>query len=547
MLTGAMFMLEIYDRVLPSRSVPTLIGIAILAGGLYVAQGLIDLIRGRLLIRIGSALDEAVSGRVFDTILRLPMKVARVSDGLQPLRDLDSVRSFLSGLGPIALFDLPWLPFYIGICYLLHPWLGYTALGGAIILAALTLLTEVLTRRPTKAAASFAASRSELAQAGHRNAEAIVAMGMVGRMARRWAEANRHYMAGQWSASDVVGGLGAVSKVLRFVLQSAMLGVGAFLVIHQEATAGIIIAGSILAARALAPVDLAIANWKAFAACRQSWQRLNKLLALLPPQQMPMLLPAPRERLTVESASATPPGSSKLVLQDISFRLERGSGLGVIGPTGSGKSSLARLLVGVWQPARGKVRLDGCTFDQWSSEVLGVHIGYLPQDVELLSGTVAQNIARFEPDADPQAIVAAAKAAGVHELIIELGEGYETHVGERGETLSAGQAQRIALARALYRDPFLIVLDEPNSNLDAAGDEALTRAILGIRARGGIVVVIAHRPSAIAGVDLLLVLKQGRLQAFGPKDEILSKVLQRDTPAPRPLKVVSDMGGSASS
>jgi len=318
-------------------------------------------------------------------------------------------------------------------------------------------------------------------------------------------------------------------------------------VIHQEATAGIIIAGSILAARALAPVDLAIAHWKAFAACRQSWQRLNKLLALLPPPQMPMLLPAPREKLTLENASAGPPGSTKLVLQDISFNLERGSGLGVIGPTGSGKSSLARLLVGVWQTARGKVRLDGCTFDQWSSEVLGAHIGYLPQDVELLGGTVAENIARFEPKADPQAIVAAAKAAGVHELIIELGDGYETQVGERGETLSAGQAQRIALARALYRDPFLIVLDEPNSNLDAAGDEALTRAILGVRARGGIVVVIAHRPSAIAGVDLLLVLKQGRMQAFGPKDEVLSKVLQRDAPAPRPLKVVSDMGGSASS
>jgi ATP-binding cassette, subfamily C, bacterial PrsD len=547
MLTGAMFMLEIYDRVLPSRSVPTLIGIAILAGGLYAAQGILDLIRSRVLVRIGSALDEDVSARVFDTILRLPMKVARVSDGLQPLRDLDSVRSFLSGLGPIALFDLPWLPLYIGICYALHPWLGYTALGGAIILVALTLLTEVLTRRPTKAASGFAVSRSELAQAGHRNAEAIVAMGMVGRMVHRWAEANRQYMAGQWSASDVVGGLGAVSKVLRLLLQSAMLGVGAFLVIHQEATAGIIIAGSILAARALAPVDLAIAHWKAFAACRQSWQRLNKLLALLPPQQIPMLLPAPQEKLTAENASAAPPGSTKLVLQDISFKLERGSGLGVIGPTGSGKSSLARLLVGVWQPARGKVRLDGCTFDQWSSEVLGMHIGYLPQDVELLGGTVAQNIARFEPKANPQAIVAAAKAAGVHELIIELGEGYETQVGERGETLSAGQAQRIALARALYRDPFLIVLDEPNSNLDAAGDEALTRAILGIRARGGIVVVIAHRPSAIAGVDLLLVLKQGRMQAFGPKDEILSKVLQRDAPAPRPLKVVSDIGGSASS
>jgi ATP-binding cassette, subfamily C, type I secretion system permease/ATPase len=546
MLTGAMFMLEVYDRVLPSRSVPTLIGIAILAGGLYMAQGLIDLIRGRLLVRIGSALDEAVSGRVFDTILRLPMKVANVRDGLQPLRDLDSVRSFLSGLGPIALFDLPWLPLYIGVCYVLHPWLGYTALAGAIILAALTLLTEMLTRRPTKAAANFAAARSELAQAGHRNAEAIVAMGMAGRMVHRWAEANRQYMAGQLGASDVVGGLGAVSKVLRMTLQSAVLGVGAFLVIRQDATGGIIIAGSILAARALAPVDLAIAHWKAFAACRQSWERLNKLLALLPPEQAPMLLPAPRERLTVESASGAPPGSSKLIVQDVSFKLERGSGLGVIGPTGSGKSSLARLLVGVWQPVRGKVRLDGCTFDQWSSEVLGTHIGYLPQDVELLGGTVAQNIARFEPDADPQAIVAAAKAAGVHDLIIELSEGYETQVGERGETLSAGQAQRIALARALYRDPFLVVLDEPNSNLDAAGDEALTRAILGIRARGGIVIVIAHRPSAIAGVDLVLVLKQGRMQAFGPKDEILSKVLQRDAPAPRPLKVVSDMGGASS-
>src|SRR5712691_10639039 len=304
MLTGAMFMLEIYDRVLPSRSVPTLIGIAILAGGLYVVQGILDLIRSRLLVRIGSALDEAISGRVFDTILRLPMKVAKVNDGLQPLRDLDSVRSFLSGLGPIALFDLPWLPLYIGVCYLLHPWLGYTALGGAIVLIVLTLLTEVLTRRPTKAVSSFAVSRSELAQAGHRNAEAIVAMGMVGHMVHRWAEANRQYMAGQWSASDVVGGLGALSKVLRMMLQSAMLGVGAFLVIRQDATAGIIIAGSILAARALAPVDLAIGHWKAFAACRQSWQRLNKLLALLPPQQPPMLLPAPSAKLTVENTSA---------------------------------------------------------------------------------------------------------------------------------------------------------------------------------------------------------------------------------------------------
>ena len=548
MLTGAMFMLEIYDRVLPSRSVPTLVGIAILAGGLYVAQGILDLIRSRLLVRIGSALDEAISGRVFDAILRLPMKVAKVNDGLQPLRDLDSVRSFLSGLGPIALFDLPWLPFYIGVCYLLHPWLG---------------IHRSRRRHHSRGADPPHGGAHSTADQGRGQFCGLAQRARASRPPkcrsdRRHGNGRPHGTslgakptASTWPVNGVQatssGGLGAVSKVLRLLLQSAMLGVGAFLVIRQEATAGIIIAGSILAARALAPVDLAIAHWKAFAACRQSWQRLNKLLALLPPQQTPMLLPAPHERLAVESASAAPPGSSKLVLQDVSFKLERGSGLGVIGPTGSGKSSLARLLVGVWQPARGKVRLDGCTFDQWSPEVLGGHIGYLPQDVELLGGTVAQNIARFEPDADPQAIVAAAKAAGVHELIIELGEGYETQVGERGETLSAGQAQRIALARALYRDPFLIVLDEPNSNLDAAGDEALTRAILGVRARGGIVVVIAHRPSAIAGVDLLLVLKQGRMQAFGPKDEILSKVLQRDAPAPRPLKVVSDMGGSASS
>jgi ATP-binding cassette subfamily C protein PrsD len=547
MLTGAMFMLEIYDRVLPSRSVPTLVGIAILATGLYAAQGILDVIRSRVLVRIGSAVDEAVSERVFGAIVRLPMKVGGVGDSLQPLRDLDSIRSFLSGLGPISLFDLPWLPLYLGICYFLHPWIGITASIGAVILIALTLLTEVLTRRPVKEAASFAALRSELAQASHRNSEALVAMGMVGRTVARWGEANRQYMATQWHASDAVGGLGAFSKVLRMMLQSAVLGVGAYLVIQQQATAGIIIAGSILAARALAPVDLAIANWKAFGAARQGWGRLNRLLALWPVQAAPMALPQPCEKLVVEAASVIPPGATKLVLQDVSFPLERGSALGVIGPTGSGKSSLARLLVGVWQPARGKVRLDGFTLDQWDSDALGKHIGYLPQDVELLGGTVAQNIARFEPDPDPQAVIAAARAADVHELIAELPQGYDTPLGERGETLSAGQAQRIALARALYRDPFLVVLDEPNSNLDAAGDEALTRAVLGVKARGGIVVVIAHRPSAIAGVDLLLVLKQGRPQAFGPKDEILTKVLQRDTPPPpRPLKVVSDKGNASS-
>jgi len=328
--------------------------------------------------------------------------------------------------------------------------------------------------------------------------------------------------------------------VLRLMLQSAVLAVGAYLVIHQEATAGIIIAGSILSARALAPVDLTIAHWKGFVAARQSWHRLNALLSVMPVRTMPMALQAPVQRLTAESVSASPPGIQKIVVQDIGFRLEAGQGLGIIGPSGSGKSSLARLLVGVWQPARGKIRLDGAALDQWSPDALGRHIGYLPQDVELLAGTVAQNIARFEPDADPAAVLAAAKAVGVHELIVGLPAGYGTAIGEQGSALSAGQAQRIALARAVYRNPFLVVLDEPNSHLDSEGDEALTRAILGVRERNGIVIVIAHRPSAIAGVDYVLVMNQGRAQALGPKNEVLSKVLQRPDSVPRPLKVVAD-------
>ena len=541
MLTGALFMLEIYDRVLPSRSVATLVGLTILAGVLFVAMGLIDLIRGRMLVRIGASLDESLSARVYETIVRLPLKTGSRSDGLQPLRDLDNVRSFLSGMGPVALFDLPWLPLYIAICYAFHPLIGLTALGGAIILIILTIATEYLTRRPTRQTASSALARNGIAEISYHNAEALVAMGMVGRIAARWSEANRNYMASQQQASDVAGGFGAVSKVLRMMLQSGVLAVGAYLVIYNQATAGIIIAGSILAARALAPVDLAIANWKGFAAARQSWARLTKLLALFPTTGEVMALEAPSKSLAVESVGVAPPGQQKLVVQDVAFTLKAGSALGIIGPSASGKSSLARMLVGVWPPVRGKVRLDGAALNQWSPEALGRNIGYLPQDVELLGGTVAQNIARFEPNADPEAIVAAAKAAGVHDLVVKLPEGYETEVGEQGTALSAGQAQRIALARALYRDPFLVVLDEPNSNLDAEGDEALGRAVLGVRERGGIVVVIAHRPSAISGVDFVLVMNQGRQQVFGPRDEVLAKVLDRPA-SPRPFKLVTETG-----
>jgi ATP-binding cassette subfamily C protein len=544
MLTGAMFMLEIYDRVLPSRSMPTLVGLLVLAAALFTALGILDAIRGRILVRIGGALDETLSGRVYDTLMRLPLRIGARSDGTQPLRDLDAVRSYLSGLGPVALFDLPWIPLYLAICFAFHPLIGFAALAGAIILIVLTLLTEILMRAPARAATEAAVARNGLAEASRRNAEALVAMGMAGHIAARWSEANRQYMRSQQEASDLGGGLGAISKVLRMMLQSGVLAVGAYLVIHQEASAGIIIAASILSARALAPVDLAIANWKGFVAARQSWQRLNRLLTMSPARLTPMQLQTPVQRLTVEAVSASPPGVPKVVVQDITFELEAGQGLGIIGPSGSGKSSLVRLLVGVWQPVRGNVRLDGAALDQWASDALGRHIGYLPQDVELLAGTVAENIARFEPNPDNKAVIAAAKAVGVHDLIVRLPGGYDTPIGEQGSALSAGQAQRVALARAVYRDPFLVVLDEPNSNLDSEGEEALTRAILGVRERMGIVIVVAHRPSAIAGVDRLLMMNQGKAQAIGPKDEVLSKVLQRPLAIPRPLKIVPESGSA---
>jgi ATP-binding cassette subfamily C protein len=542
MLSGALFMLEIYDRVLPSRSLPTLFGLLVLVAGLYGAQGVLDMIRSRILVRVGRSLDETMSARVYDAIVRLPLKAGAKGDGTQPVRDLDSVRGFLSGSGPVAFFDLPWMPIYLAICFLFHTYLGLTALAGAIILVTLTVITEMKTRRPTRSAAQFAVARNALLEASRRNAEAIAAMGMAGRISKHWNDLNRNFVAASGRASDVGGGLGAFSKVLRLLLQSTILAVGAYLVIDQQSTPGIMIAASILGARALAPVDLAIANWRGFVGARQSWQRLSRLLGHLPPATDPMPLKPPARTLVVQNAAVAPPGQPRIVCQDVNFTLAAGKALGVIGPTASGKSSLARMLVGVWSAARGTVRLDGATLDQWSPETLGRYIGYVPQDVELFNGTVAQNIARFEDPPDADAVIAAAHAAGVHDLIINLPEGYETAIGEHGSALSAGQAQRIALARALYRDPFLVVLDEPNSNLDAEGDEALTRAILGLRARGAITIVVAHRPSAIAGVDYILIMAKGRQQQFGPKEEILTRLTPANA-APRTLKV-AEQGGA---
>ncbi|ADV15130.1 MULTISPECIES: type I secretion system permease/ATPase [Mesorhizobium] len=534
-LTGSFFMLQVYDRVIPGRSVPTLVGLCLFAGTLFLFQGVLELIRSRLLVRIGMALDARLSGQVYTALMRLPLRTKLPGDGLQSLRDLDQVRSFLSSAGPTALFDLPWMPLYLAICFLFHFWIGMTALLGAIILFALTLLAELRTRETAKRANSQAASRNTLAEATRRNVEVLQAMGFGPRIADRWSAVNDDYLKTNAKASDLAGTLGTISKVVRMMLQSGILAIGAWLVIHQEATGGIMIASSIMMSRALAPIELAIVHWKSFVSARQAWARLTHLLGLLPEAATTVSLPPPSFRLSVERISVAPPGERRLVVQDAGFVLEKGAGLGIIGPSASGKSSLVRAIAGVWLPVRGTVRLDGATLDQWSSEDLGKHVGYLPQDVELFDGTIAENIARFEPRPPSDKILTAARAAGVHDLVVHLPEGYETRIGEAGSALSAGQRQRVALARALYGDPFLVILDEPNSNLDADGEAALTVAIQGVRDRGGMAIVVAHRPSALQSLDQILVMTNGSIQAFGPKNEIMTKVTR---PISVPLKVV---------
>jgi ATP-binding cassette subfamily C protein len=546
-LSGSIYMLEIYDRVLTSRSIPTLVGLTALIVILYSFQGLLDLLRGRVLVRVGRSIGQSLSGRVYETISRLAISARGSSDGLQPLRDLDQIRGFLSGPGPGAFLDLPWMPFYIAICFFFHFWIGVTALVGALIIISFTAMTEFMTRNPQRTVVELAGKRLALAESTRRNAEALQAMGMGSAIAGKWSQIDDKFLEVNQQASDVAGTFGSLSKVMRIALQSALLGVGAYLVIRGEATGGIIIAGSILGARALAPVDLVIANWRGFVSARQSWGRLAELLKKFPLEDQQLTLPKPSSYLSVENASAAPPGSQRPVVQEVTFRLEKGAGLGIVGPSASGKSSLARVIVGVWKPARGTVRIDGATLDQWPRSVLGKHVGYLPQDVELFAGTVAENIARFQPNPSAETVIAAARAAGVHELILRIPGGYDAEIGESGTSLSAGQRQRIALARALYNDPFLVILDEPNSNLDSEGEDALTQAILGVRARGGIAIVIAHRPSALAGVDNMLVMMQGRCQAFGPKEEVLSK-LRRPAAASGTggLRVVTEPGGSMS-
>lgn len=522
-LTGSIYMLQVYDRVLSSRSVPTLLVLSALAIGLYLFQGGLEVIRGQILVRLGSRLDRKLAPLAHDAVMRLPLYGSRTS-ALQPIRDVDAIRGFLSGQGPIAILDMPWMPVYIAFAFFLHPLLGVITLAGAIILLSLTVATERRIKEPARIAFEAARQRTMIADASEQNAEVLRAMGFGPRFMERFAKANAEHLSSQERLGDMSGGMSAVSKMFRLILQSALLGAGAYLALRGELTAGAIIAASIAASRALAPIEIAIANWRSLVAARQSCARLDAVLSSLPAEQEPLALPAPDKSLRVENITLNVPGSQRIVLSNVNFEVAAGQVLAVIGPSAAGKSSLARALTGVWPLARGAVRLDAAALDRWSVEELGKHIGYLPQNVQLFDGTITENITRFEDNPESGDVIAACQAANVHEMIVRLPNGYETLVGQQGEALSAGQRQRIALARALYKTPFFLVLDEPNSNLDAEGEAALASALDSVKARGGIAVVIAHRPSVLASADLVAVLGAGQLTAFGLRDETLRKV-----------------------
>lgn len=533
-LTGSLYMLQIYDRALTSHSVPTLLALSALAIGLYFFQGLLDVSRSQILVRLGAQLDHQLAPLAHKVVIDMPRYGFSTAEASERGRDVDMLRQFMGGQGPMALFDLPWVPLYLAFVYYLHPWLGILTFAGALVLTVLTIITEILTRMRSSATQQAAVARAAMAESHARNADVIRAMGFSGRAIARFEKINSEHLALQTKTNDVTGTFSGISKVLRMMLQSAVLGLGAYLTISGELTAGAIIAASVAASRALAPVDLAISQWKNVVAARRSYARLTETLTALDAAKPIVALPPPQGSLSVEKITIAAPSTGSVILSDVTFELSAGQAVGIIGPSGGGKSTLARGLTGVWPLLRGDVRLDGADLGQWDPDELGRHVGYLPQEISLIDASISENICRLDPEADGKKILAAAQAAGVHEMIVRLPQGYETPLGPNGCALSAGQRQRIALARALYDDPFLVVLDEPNSNLDAEGESALTQAILGVRARGGIVVVIAHRPSALAAVDLVGVIQNGKLAAFGPKEEIVAQSAKARADATRP-------------
>jgi PrtD family type I secretion system ABC transporter len=523
MLTGPLFMLQVYDRVLSSGSVPTLIALAGIVLVLYLYYGFLEYIRARVMVRVGRKFEERLRGRVFDAMAFLNLRGA-VNVGGQPISDLAAVRQYVSSNGPLAFLDMPWVPIYLFIVFMLHFWLGVAGLVAAVVIFVLAVCTETSTRVPLGKAAAAQAKAIIMTDEARRSAEAMHALGMRGVLRDRWAAVQQEALDFQTKASDAGGKLSAASRVVRLLVQSGMLALGAYLAIKGQISPGAIIASSIIMGRGLAPIEQAVGNWQQFLGARKSMDRLVKIFAQVPVEQHRMQLPPPKAHLEVENLIVMVPGQEKPLLGGLSFVVTPGMGLGVIGPTGAGKSTLARVLTGVIPATRGTVRLDGAAIEQRSIDEYGKVLGYLPQDVQLFDGTVAQNISRFRADAKPDDIVKAAQLAAVHDMIMRLPQGYDTPLGENGARLSSGQRQRVALARALFGDPALIVMDEPNSNLDAEGEVALDRAIRASLQRGAAVVVVAHRPSALHAVSHILVLSEGKSAAYGPKDEVMKQM-----------------------
>jgi PrtD family type I secretion system ABC transporter len=521
-LTGSFYMMQIYDRVLSSGSVPTLAALSILAVGFYAFQGMFDVIRSQVLIRVGTRVDRRLAPLAHKVAIDMPRFGFSTSEALERGRDVDTVRGFLGSQGPMALFDLPWMPLFLVFVYALHPMLGALTIAGATILTVLAIVTEILTRRLSGGSHQAAIRRNAVADSNARNAEVLKAMGFAGRAVQRFTQANEAHLALQTRSSDISGTFGAISRVLRMILQSSVLGLAAYLTIQGELSSGTIIAATIASARAMAPIDLAIGNWKQVVATRTAWGRIRETVTALAGVEPPMELPAPRRSLKVEGITVAAPATGRVLLSDVSFRLEAGQALGIIGPSGGGKTTLARALTGIWPTLRGSVRLDEADLAQWGDEALGRYVGYLPQEVALLDVTIGENISRLEDSPDPRRIVEAAQATGVHELIVRMPDGYKTELGPGGMALSGGQRQRIGLARALYGNPFVVILDEPNANLDGEGEAALAAAIEKVKARGGIAIAIAHRPSVLQAVDFVAVIQNGRMTTIGPRDEILN-------------------------
>lgn len=523
MLNGSVYMLQVYDRVLVSHSLPTLVTLTLLMTALYLLQGGLDAIRQRLLVRIARLFDASLRGPVHRVAMARAISAPQPQAAMQPVRDLEQIRAFLTGQGPTTLLDLPFAPFFLILVFLIHPAIGFLSLGGALLLILLSVLSDRLGRGPAEAAQTASNRRMQTFETDRRNAETARAMGLGPVLRSRFVEGGRAAADAAERAADLVGGFAATARMLRMLLQSLVLGLGAYLLIRQEISAGAIIATSILVGRALAPVDLAIANWRGLAQARESARRLKQCLATGMTEATQ--LPAPSRSLVLQDVAVAPPGTERATVAGVGFSLEAGEVLGVVGPSGAGKSSLVRALAGIWPTRTGSVRLDGASLDQWDAERLGRHIGYVPQSVGFFDGTIAENIARMDPNPAPEAVIAAARAAGVHELVLQLPKGYDTPIGDGFGPLSDGQRQRLALARALYGDPFLVILDEANSNLDATGEAALLAAVRGVQSRGGIAILITHRPMALAACTKILVIEAGEQKLFGPREAILRPVV----------------------